>query len=110
MARPNEFSPATQQLALNRQKNRCASCGARIVALGNAARCVHRFGEGAQAHHIRHVKQGGLASIDNCVILCQSCHYSAHEGGNFRFGLASGRPKDYPYLQGGSIPLRPSGR
>src|SRR2546422_2669898 len=31
--------------------------------------------------HIQHVKVGGSDSVDNCVIICQSCHYSAHEGG-----------------------------
>lgn len=40
------------------------------MALGNAARGEHRFGEGAHAHHFRHVKQGGLATVDNRVILC----------------------------------------
>ena len=100
MIRPNEFLPSTQQLALGRQKNKCASCGTRITALGNAGHTGHKFGEGAQAHHIRHVKHGGLGTVENCVILCQSCHYSAHEGGNFRFGQVVGQAKDYPYFQG----------
>ena len=100
MARENEFLPSTQKIALMRQQNRCASCGTRIGALGNAGRAEHRFGEGAQAHHVRHVKFGGSAAADNCVILCQSCHYSVHEGGNFRFGRVLGRKKDYPYLRG----------
>ena len=100
MSRANEFLLSTKQLALTRQKNKCASCGTPIVALGNAGRTEHRFGEGAQAHHIRHVKFDGSASVDNCVILCQSCHYSAHEGGNFRFGQVGGSGKDYPYLRG----------
>jgi hypothetical protein len=41
-----------------------------------------------------------LAIVDNCAILCHSCHYSAHEGGNFRFGQIVGTAKDYPYLRG----------
>ena len=100
MARPNEFSPSTQQLALARQKFRCASCGTRISGLGLAGRADHRYGEGAQAHHRRHVKFGGSDSLDNCVILCQACHYSAHEGGNYRFGTVIGRKSDYPYFRG----------
>ncbi len=100
MIRANEFLPSTQQFALVRQKNKCACCGTRITALGNRGRADHRFGEGAQAHHIRHVKFGGLAIVDNCAILCHSCHYSAHEGGNFRFGQIVGTAKDYPYLRG----------
>ena len=82
MSRPNEFSMVTQQQALLRQRHRCASCGTSISRVGEAGRNEHRFGEGAQAHHVQHVKFGGLACLDNCVILCQSCHYSAHEGGN----------------------------
>jgi len=100
MARPNEFSVATQQLALARQKFRCASCGAHISALGRAGRAEHRYGEAAQAHHMRHVKLGGQASVDNGVILCEACHYSAHEGGNYRLGTVAGRKGDYPYFHG----------
>jgi 5-methylcytosine-specific restriction endonuclease McrA len=60
----------------------------------------HRFGEGAQAHHVVHIKFGGGSWLDNCVILCQSCHYSAHEGGNYRSGTVMGRKKDFPYFNG----------
>jgi 5-methylcytosine-specific restriction endonuclease McrA len=100
MPRPNEFSRVTQQHALVRQKYRCASCGTRILQLGNAAREQHRFGEGAQAHHVRHIKFAGSDSVDNCVILCRSCHYSAHEGGNYRYGTVVGRESDYPHFHG----------
>ena len=100
MSRPNEFSRPTQQMALARQKHRCASCGTRITALGEAGRAAHRFGEGAQAHHVRHVKLGGTDAAHNCVILCGSCHYSAHEGGNYRFGTVVGRQSDYPHFNG----------
>lgn len=100
MTRPNEFSPSTQQLAWARQKFRCASCGTRIFHLGQAGRAHHRFGEGARAHHVQHIKLGGSDSADNCVILCEACHYSAHEGGNYRFGTAVGRAKDYPHFNG----------
>lgn len=59
----------------------------------------HEYGEGAQAHHRKHIKLGGLPTLDNCVILCQSCHYSAHEG-NYRLGKVVGRKIDFPYFQG----------
>jgi 5-methylcytosine-specific restriction endonuclease McrA len=98
--RPNEFSHATQQLALARQKFKCGSCGTRITHLGNAGRAAHQFGEGAQAHHVRHVKFGGTAALDNCVILCSSCHYSAHEGGNYRWGTVIGKQSDFPHFRG----------
>lgn len=100
MTRPNEFSPLTKQLALARQRNRCASCGTLISRLGEAGRAEHRYRQGAQAHHVRHVKFGGSDSVDNCVILCQSCHYSVHEGGNYRFGTVVGRESDYPHFRG----------
>jgi 5-methylcytosine-specific restriction endonuclease McrA len=100
MVRINEFSRSTQQAALERQKHRCASCGTLIAQLGNAGIARHRFGEGAQAHHIRHVKLGGTNSVSNCVIICLSCHYSAHEGGNFRFGMVGGGEQDYPHFYG----------
>jgi len=49
---------------------------------------------------MRHVKHGGTNSVDNCVILCSSCHFSAHEGGNYRFGTVDGTAEDYPYFNG----------
>ncbi|MGH8533013.1 MAG: HNH endonuclease [Gammaproteobacteria bacterium] len=100
MPRPNEFSRPTEQLALARQRFRCASCGTHISRLGDAGRVEHRYGEGAQAHHLRHIKFGGSDALDNCVILCESCHYSAHEGGNYRFGTVVGRESDYPHFRG----------
>lgn len=99
MSRPNEFSLTTQRIALARQGFRCASCGTSIVDLGDSTRAEHEYREGARAHHVRHVKFGGLGSVENCVILCQSCHYSAHEGGNYRFGTVVGRESDYPHFR-----------
>lgn len=98
--RPGEFSHTTQQQALTRQKNRCGSCGTPIAFLGQAGKSTHKFGEGAQAHHIRHIKLGGTEALDNCVILCQSCHYSAHEGGNYRLGMIPGHKGDFGYYNG----------
>ena len=100
MSRPNEFSRATQQVALARQRYRCASCGTHISRLGDAGRTEHRYGEGAQAHHIQHIKTEGSDSVDNCAIVCQSCHYSAHEGGNYRYGKVVGSERDYPHFRG----------
>ena len=100
MSRPNEFPRGTQELALVRQKRKCATCGTTISAVGNAGRADHRFGEGAQAHHMTHIKFGGTDSVQNCVIICQACHYSAHEGGNYRFGTVVGKRSDFPYFNG----------
>lgn len=100
MARFGEFTSSTRQAALERQRHRCGSCGARIDRLGDAGRATHPYGEGAQGHHIRHLKSMGNASLDNCVVLCQACHYSVHEGGSYRFGKLNGRPRDFPYFRG----------
>ncbi|MFZ2031628.1 MAG: HNH endonuclease signature motif containing protein [Vitreimonas sp.] len=100
MSRPNEFSRPTQVAALLRQQHRCACCGTPITALGAAGRDQHKFGEGARAHHMRHVKEGGSDVVENCVILCESCHYSAHEGGNYRFGKEQSAAEDYPHFLG----------
>ncbi len=100
MSRPNEFSKATQQLALARQRNRCAVCGKRIWRLGEEGRATHEYGEAARAHHIRHIKFGGTSAVSNCVIICESCHYTMHEGGNYRFGTVVFTPADYPHYNG----------
>jgi 5-methylcytosine-specific restriction endonuclease McrA len=100
MLRANEFTEATKRLALARQHFKCGSCGTPIHGLGNVARSKHKFGEGAQAHHIKPVKMGGLATVANCIIICQSCHYSVHEGGNYRHGTVAGTPADYPHYKG----------
>jgi 5-methylcytosine-specific restriction endonuclease McrA len=95
-----EFTPKTKELALARQKFRCASCGERITKLGEAGRSHHTFGEIGHAHHVDHAKSGGANSLDNCVVLCQSCHYSAHEGGRYRHGTVIGRRSDFPHFDG----------
>jgi 5-methylcytosine-specific restriction endonuclease McrA len=100
MPRLHEFSRRTQQAALKRQKNRCASCGTPISALGEAGRAEHQYGESAQAHHVRHIKAGGTESVENCVVLCWSCHYCAHEGGNYRRGTVIGEESDFPHFRG----------
>lgn len=99
MTRLNEFPRSTQQLALARQAFRCGSCGTRILQIGNEGRAAHAFGEGANAHHMRPIKSGGTSSVDNCVILCTSCHYTVHEGGNYRFGKVMSNERDYPYFR-----------
>jgi hypothetical protein len=94
------FSVATKQLALVRQKFCCASCGARIASLVAEGKQQHEFGEIVHAHHILHIKFGGMNSLENCVILCWSCHYSAHEGGKYHQGTVVGCPEDFPHFNG----------
>jgi predicted restriction endonuclease len=78
------FDDATKWKALARQKYHCGSCGTRIVAVGEAGKTDHKFGERAEAHHLIPNKQHGPATVANCVVLCRSCHYSAHRGGDWR--------------------------
>jgi 5-methylcytosine-specific restriction endonuclease McrA len=91
---------ATKQKALLRQKNLCGSCGTGIQTVATSGRETHRFGETAHAHHIKHAKFGGGPSVANCIILCWSCHYSVHEGGNYRHGTVEGEISDFPYYYG----------
>jgi hypothetical protein len=75
------FAPGIKQAALMRQKNRCASCGTKVHALGMAGAAAHRFGESSEAHHALPHKLGGPNTIENCVIICRACHLNAHQGG-----------------------------
>jgi 5-methylcytosine-specific restriction endonuclease McrA len=100
MKRKGEFSLATQKLALARQKNLCASCGTPISELGQAGRAKHQYGEGVQAHHVKHIKFGGTNDVSNCVIICDACHYNVHEGGNYRFGTVIGEVSDFEFYSG----------
>ena len=98
--RKQEFTTLTKKLALQRQQSLCASCGTEIFGFGDAGRIKHRFGEGVRAHHIVHVKFGGSNHVDNCIIICESCHYSIHEGGNYKHGTVIGTPEDFPHYRG----------
>ncbi|WPP49116.1 HNH endonuclease [Catalinimonas niigatensis] len=80
----DEFSKATKQDALSRQKYMCGSCGEKIASINQIDKQSHIFGEGAHAHHMVHCQHGGTNLLSNCVILCESCHYTIHDGGNYR--------------------------
>jgi hypothetical protein len=99
-ARRMEFSRATQERALRRQKNRCGMCGETITALGTAGCAGHRFGELANAHHIKHAKEGGSNDESNCVILCRACHINVHEGGRWRSREIEASPSDFDHYNG----------
>jgi hypothetical protein len=82
---PHLNFPATiQQKALARQKYKCASCETPISDIGERGRETHRFGERVEGHHVIPHKLGGPISCENCVVLCRSCHYSAHQAGHWR--------------------------
>lgn len=91
-----EFPQGVRIEALIRQRFRCAACGEDVLWLGQAAAESHCYGEGAQAHHMR---MGEAPTLDNCVILCESCHYLAHFGGRYREKLVS-TSFEYPHFYG----------
>jgi len=80
------FSAAIQQQALRRQGGTCASCATPIGGIGNSASDSHKYGEGAQGHHMipQAPPLNGPHEVENCVVLCRSCHISAHQGGRWR--------------------------
>lgn len=78
------FPGYIQKLALARQKFRRASCETVITAIGEGGQADHPFGERAEGHHVIPNKMGGPITVENCVVLCRSCHYSAHQGGLWR--------------------------
>lgn len=77
MSRPH-FSRATIEAAYRRQRNRCAMCGHSLRKL------FEYYGESSAAHHILRVADGGSHDLDNCAILCETCHQQAHNWGQFR--------------------------
>lgn len=97
-----EFTQKTKQEALMRQKFKCASCGASIVSLKQIGKKHHEYGEGAHAHHMKHCQHGGKNMLSNCVILCESCHYSVHEGGRYRnrAKYLIAKASDFSYFNG----------
>nr|WP_254444475.1 MULTISPECIES: HNH endonuclease signature motif containing protein [unclassified Ruegeria] len=78
------FPKRIQEAALKRQKSKCGSCGTKISSIGKAGKADHKYGESAEGHHVIPHSLGGPLTKENCVILCQSCHYSAHGGGAYR--------------------------
>jgi HNH endonuclease len=100
--RRREFSLETKLAALARQDHRCGSCGVHIHGFGKNRAAEHAFGEWAEAHHIRHFNAGGLSSLANCIVICKTCHYSAHIGGNFRNNSeeVQGAPEDFVCFDG----------
>lgn len=101
MPRDEDFPRVVQQQALDRQGYVCASCGERIAFLGEKGRKENRFKEIGHGHHVRPIHSQGTADVSNCVVICQSCHYSAHEGGWYKKhdGAVVGRQSDYPYYR-----------
>ena len=95
-----EFTRQIKLAALARQSHLCASCASLILPFAGRRLVSVAWGESAHAHHRKPMKLGGQGNIENCVILCESCHYSVHEGGNYLHGTDWGRIEDFPYFYG----------
>jgi 5-methylcytosine-specific restriction endonuclease McrA len=95
-----EFSAQIKLHALARQDFLCASCASLIAPFTARKLMSAAWGESAHAHHRKPVKSGGGGNVENCVILCESCHYSAHEGGNYKSGKVWGRIRNFPFFYG----------
>ena len=79
--RPSEFRQSVKSQARFRQWGHCGLCGNSLDSLYE------------HAHHVRPVASGGTATVENCVILCDTCHYRAHADGSYRSGIVA--PQDY---------------
>ena len=47
---------------------------------GSVCMICGRYCENAQGHHVIYVSEGGLATTDNIVTLCDECHRDYHSG------------------------------
>jgi len=95
MAEPRrEFLESTKREALRRQRFVCGACLESITDIGEKGAAQHRFGEGAQAHHVYPDNAGGPPTLQNCIILCRACHLNAHQGGGWtRIKVPGGKTK-----------------
>ncbi len=75
------FSETTKQEARLRQNSKCGVCGDELDSIAEFA------------HHIYPHSLGGDDIVDNCVIVCDPCHYIVHNHGQFRSGIVA--PKEY---------------
>ncbi len=99
-----EFSYQTKRRALDRQDYLCASCASLILPFDGKLVSV-AWEESAHAHHRKPMHSGGGGNVENCVILCSSCHYNAHEGGRYRRreGEVVALVSDFPHFYGTKI-------
>ena len=95
MARPFDFSRQVKQEAFQRQWNLCAHCGQDLRDLWDNAHHVVPD----QAGKAGAAADGFLNGVDNCVVLCDLCHYAVHDSGRYRSGAVA-PPTYYPYSHG----------
>jgi hypothetical protein len=98
------FTQGTRLEARRRQRNRCGCCGESLEWLVE------------HAHHFQPRAQGGGGELDNCVVLCETCHHRVHQDGHFASGFVA--QQDYfPFWNGqlekfdnAAVSLAPPGR
>lgn len=61
-----------RQVAIDRQRGRCADCG-KVVAYQDEGQW-RTAGMGGELHHVKALCEGGLDVPSNLVLLCKSCH------------------------------------
>jgi 5-methylcytosine-specific restriction endonuclease McrA len=81
------FPDWVKNQAIGRQDGKCGDCGEDLEEV-----IFH-------AHHLLRQADGGDDSLDNCVMLCEECHYAAHNYGNYRQPIQLS-PSDFPYFYG----------
>lgn len=99
MARPFDFTTSVRNAAFSRQWNRCAHCGEPLTSQED------------HAHHVIPNQSGDpdneahafLRTVDNCVVLCATCHYAVHEFGRYATGAVA-PPSYYPHSHGPDAP------
>ncbi len=84
----SRFSDDIQAQALERQNMKCAECG---LKFGRDDVYV--------AHHIQRDADGGSNDLDNCAMLCQTCHDFVHDNAKYREPIQLDRD-GYKYLNG----------
>ena len=89
------FTDKTRKAAFARQQMVCACCGDYLGNLYDNAHHVvpNQVGRANDAGH------AWLREVDNCVILCDSCHFRVHQDGKYENGAVP-PPDYYPFSHG----------
>jgi hypothetical protein len=97
--RPFDFKDAVIDEARLRQNGKCACCGTSLDDVWENAHHVipNQSGEPGNPKH------AWLMQVDNCVVLCENCHYRVHQDGRYQNGTIAG-PDYYPHSHGTNSP------
>lgn len=90
-----QFSEATKTLAQARQGSRCAVCGVRDPFFHHHHLIPEQCGDRSDTRH------DIIRTVDNCVGVCENCHWVVHEGGKWWSGAAA-PPRYYKHSHGNS--------